>query len=148
MTEKANFLKKVKDFIGLSDYEDEYDDEYEYEEEIEKPVFNKYNKTKKIVNIHTSSNLKLSLHQPEKYEDSTQIISDLKNKKPVVVNLQILEDDKKRKVFDFMSGAIFALEGTIQKVAKDVFILAPINVEVDSNVKEELKSKGMFHWMK
>lgn len=148
MTEKINFLKKMKDFIGLDSIDDEYDDDYEYEDDVEKPIYNKYNKTKKIVNIHTSSNVKLSLHQPEKYEDSTQIITALKSKRPVVVNLQTLEDDIKRKVFDFISGAIFALEGSIQKVAKDVFILAPNNVEVDSNIREELKSKGMFNWMK
>lgn len=150
MAEKTKLIDKVKNIIGLSDIYDDFEDEYQFEEneEIEKSPYNKNNKSKKIVNIHTNSNLKLAIHLPEKYEDSTKIVVDLKSRKPVVVNLQDLDDELKRKVFDFISGAIFALEGNIQKVAKDVFILAPNNVEIDRKMKEELKNKGMFPWTK
>ena len=150
MGEKTKLMDKVKSIIGLTDIYDDFEEEYKYEEneEFEKAQYTKNNKNKKIVNIHTNSNLKLSIHIPERYEDSTKIVADLKSRKPVVVNLQDLDDELKRKVFDFISGAIFALEGNIQKVAKDVFILAPNNVEIDRKMKEELKNKGMFPWTK
>ena len=150
MGEKTKLMDKVKNIIGLTDIYDDFEEDYQYEEteEIEKTQYTKNNKNKKIVNIHTNSNLKLAIHLPERYEDSTKIVADLKSRKPVVVNLQDLDDELKRKVFDFISGAIFALEGNIQKVAKDVFILAPNNVEIDRKMKEELKNKGMFPWTK
>ena len=92
----------------------------------------------KIVNIHTATSMKVSIHEPLSYEDAPKIIDDLKMRKTVVVNLEQLEPGIKRQIFDFINGGIYSLEGTIQKITTDIFVLAPVNVEVDGNIKEEL----------
>ena len=61
------------------------------------------------------------------------------------LNTEKLDTDVKRQIFDFVNGAIYALDGSIQKVNKDIFILAPSNVEIDG-LKETLKNNGMFPW--
>lgn len=148
MSEKGSILNKVKYFIGLEDLEDEYD-ELEDEESLINNERNLSNsKQKKVFNIHTNNNIKLVIHEPAKYEDIAKVIDDVKNRKPVVLNLLQMDIEEKRKAFDFTSGAIYTLEGNIQKVAKDIFILAPNNVEIDGSLQDELKNKGLFPWNK
>ncbi|MPM44226.1 Cell division protein SepF [bioreactor metagenome] len=46
-----------------------------------------------------------------------------------------------------MNGAVYVLDGTIQKVSKAIFILAPNNVDIDASIKKELEnSKTLFPW--
>ena len=54
----------------------------------------------------------------------------LKAKKPVIINLENLETDTARKIFDFLSGATYALNGNVQKVANNIFVFAPENVVI------------------
>lgn len=141
----SNFMEKVKYFIGIDDYEEEE----MLEEQEEEMDFHAPTRTKKfnnkVVNIHTNTSMKISVHEPLSYDDAPQIIDDLKSRKSVVINFEQLDPAIKRQIFDFVSGGIYAIEGKIQKVNKDIFILAPSNVEIDG-LKDELKSRGIFPW--
>lgn len=140
----SNMINKFKYFIGLDDYDEEEDDFYE--EDLQIPVSTKAKKVNnKVVNIHTNANIKIVVHEPLSYEEAPEIVEDLKARKAVVINFERLDTNLKRQIFDFLNGALYAIEGKIQKVNKDIFILAPDNVEIDG-LKEELKSKGIFPW--
>lgn len=142
----SGFMDKLKYFIGIDDLEmeEEYYDEYELEE---LPANTNTKKLKNnVVNIHTAASMKLVVHEPLSYEDAPKIVDDLKSRKTVVVNLEELESNIKRQIFDFISGGLYSLEGNIQKVSKDIFVLAPSNVEIDGNLRDELKNKGVFNW--
>lgn len=144
----SNLMDKIKYFIGVQDLEDEEvnEDYEEYEEDYDVAVPTKTKKlNNKVVNIHTNSNMKIIVHEPLSYDEAPSIIDDLKSRKTVVVNLEQLDNNIKRQIFDFISGGLYALEGNIQKVTKDIFIFAPSNVEIDG-LKDELKSKGIFSW--
>lgn len=141
-------MNKLKYFIGIDDLDidDEYED-YEEDELEELPVNTRTKRmNNKVVNIHTAGNMKVSIHEPLNYEDAPKIVDDLKMRKTVVVNLEQLESGIKRQIFDFINGGLYSLEGSIQKVSKDIFILAPSNVEIDGNIRDELKNKGVFNW--
>ena len=142
----SNFMNKFKYFMGLEDMEDDYEDEYvdEYEDELDVPKSVKMNN--KVVNIHNNINMKLVVHEPLNYEDAPKIIDDLKMRKTVVINLENLELETKKQIFDFVSGGIFAIEGNIHKVTKDIFVLAPNNVEIDGKLTDNIKNKSMFSW--
>ncbi|HHV46167.1 MAG TPA: cell division protein SepF [Tissierellia bacterium] len=144
----AGIVDKLKYFIGIDDLDDDEEEEsYEDEELQELPVNTQTRKMRnKVVNIHTTSNMKLVIHEPLTYEDAPGIVDDLKMRKTVVVNLEQLEAGVKRQIFDFINGGLYSLDGTIQKVTTDIFILAPANVEIDGNIKDELKNKGIFKW--
>lgn len=150
MSGKTNkIIDKVKYFIGLDDYEEEeYEEVEKKEENLEVYKKSPSVKNNRVVNIHTNSNIKLAVHEPDEYDETPRIVDDIKNRKPVVINLEKLEPELKKQIFDFLNGAIYALEGNIQKVAKDIFILAPNNVEIDGKIKEELKIRGIFPWQK
>ncbi|SDY41333.1 cell division protein SepF [Tindallia californiensis] len=147
MAEK--FVDKVKHFMGLDVFEEEEDEDvypeplYPSQEEVRGDNQPKANK---VVNIHTTSQMKVVIFEPSAYDEVQNIVDNLKNRKPVIVNLETLESDVARKIFEFLNGAIYALDGSIQKVSSEIFILAPNNVEIAGNIKEELKSKGVFPW--
>lgn len=84
--------------------------------------------------------------QPENFEDARGIADHLKTKKPVIINLESLDTDVARRVVDFLSGAVYGLDGNIQKVAAGIFLIAPYNVSIMGDFKDELKNKGLFNW--
>lgn len=143
----SNFLNKFKYFMGIEDLD--MDEEYEeyggYEEELVTSTRSKQ-MNNKVVNIHTSGNMKLVVHEPLNYEDAPKIIDDIKIRKTVVVSLEQLEPEMKRQVFDFINGGLYSLDANIQKVTTDIFILAPNNVEIDNNMRNELKNNEIFRW--
>ncbi|MGM9532946.1 cell division protein SepF [Intestinibacter sp.] len=146
----------------MTEEEDYYDDdeiEDELEETEEEPIGNdisaiksstKTTATSKVVNLHGVNQMKVVIVEPKKYEDVTVIADHLKQKKAVIVNLEGLAQDvdTRKAIFYFMSGAVYVVEGTIQKVSKAIFILAPNNVDIDANMKKELESKAFFPWQK
>jgi len=102
----------------------------------------------KVVNIHSSSQFKVVIMQPENFEDARDICDHLKNKKPVVINLEEVQKECAQRIVDFLSGAVYSLDGEIQKVSAGIFIIAPSNVDIMSEFKEEFKNKGVFPWVK
>lgn len=74
--------------------------------------------------------VKLIVIKPVSFEESPKLVDNLKAKKPVIINLEDLETDVARKIFDFLSGATYALNGNVQKVANNIFLFAPENVDV------------------
>lgn len=144
-------FNKFKNWI--TEEEEEFDvieEGYEQEEEEVEPITTISNtKTAKIVNLHTSNPMKVVIVEPKKYDEVTTIADHLKQKKAVIVNLENLNDPGVRKsIFEFMNGAVYVLDGGIQKVSKGIFILAPNNVDIDSSIKKELESKTLFPWNK
>ena len=81
----ADFMNKLKYFIGIDDLDidDEYED-YEEDELEELPVNTRTKRmNNKVVNIHTAGNMKVSIHEPLNYEDAPKIVDDLKMRKPL-----------------------------------------------------------------
>ena len=118
---------------GYRDYEDE---DYEMSS----------GKRNKVVKIHTTAQLKLVVMQPESFEEARDIANHLKSKKPVVMNLESVDHAVQRRIVDFLSGAVFALDGNIQKVSNGIFLIAPYNVGIMGDFKDELRNKGIFPW--
>lgn len=146
-------LNKIMGFLGL---EDEYDDIEEVDEETvaaeENVEINSTmasgKKQNKVVNIHTAASAKVVIMKPTIFEDATDICDDLKNRKIVVVNTTGLDPKIAQRLLDFMGGASYALGGELQEIEKGVYILSPSNVEVSSELKSELSSRGLFGWTK
>lgn len=141
-------MDKVKYFIGVQDLDEEemYEDYNEIEEDFDEELPAKVKKfNNKVLNIHTNTNMKIVVHEPLSYDEAPTIIDDLKSRKTVIVNLEQLDNGIKRQIFDFVNGGLYAMEGNIQKVTRDIFIFAPSNVEIDG-LKDELKNKGIFSW--
>ncbi len=84
-----------------------------------------------------TNQFKLVVIEPQDFNDSPRLVDSLKAKKPVIINLENLETDVARKIFDFLSGATYALNGNVQKVANNIFVFAPENVDVSYNMNQK-----------
>ena len=84
----------------------------------------------KRFSVTNTSAFRLVLIEPKSFEECPKLVDCLKGRRPVIINLEKLETEVARKIFDFMSGATYALSGNVQKVANNIFIFAPENVDI------------------
>lgn len=90
----------------------------------------------KRFSVTNTSAFKLVLIEPKAFEECPKLVDSLRGRRPVIINLEKLETEVARKIFDFMSGATYALNGNVQKVANNIFIFAPENVDISSSQDE------------
>ena len=128
------------------EYEDKSNN-YENEEDDDKKFFGKRGK---VVPLNAQGqSVKMVISQPTTFEQSEEICSLLKEKKSVIVNLEYVNKDVARRIVDFISGGVFALDGHIQKISNSIFLIAPMNYEITNEMaREEIKSKLSVSWLK
>lgn len=98
----------------------------------------------KVVNINTTTQLQVVLVKPEKFQDAAAIADHLRDKRTVVLNLESANKDVARRMVDFLSGAAYAQEGKIKKVAVATYIITPYNVDIIGDLIDELENNGMY----
>ena len=153
-----SFLDSIKK--GLFDQEDDYEDQYiddgpqmvnnnngvglgadvEAEEHTEGTK-----KNGKVVNINATTQLKVVLVKPERFEDASTIADHLNNKRTVVLNLESTNKEVSRRLVDFLSGVAYANNGQIKRVANSTFIITPYNVDIMGDLLDELENNGAFY---
>ena len=152
-------VNKFLDALGLSnenDQEVENEDVYEFDEgkdedeETKGGIFGSIgSKKSKIVNMPQVQSVKMVITQPTSFEQSEEICNYLKEKKSIIVNLEYVNKDVARRIIDFLSGAVHALDGYIQKVSNSIFLAAPSNYEITNEMaREEMKNKLSVSWLK
>ena len=126
-------------------YENEYDNEIEDDAE-ERKLFGRRNK---VVNMPQVNQIKMVISQPTTFGQSEEICNYLKERKSIIVNLEYVNKDVARRIVDFISGAVHAVDGHIQKVSNAIFLIAPVNYEIASDLaREEIKSKLSVSWLR
>ena len=131
-------------------YEDEDEEEFDdFEEVPRKDTFeDRRNKTEdrrnKVVNIHATTQLKVVLVKPERFENASEIADHLKDKRTVVLNLESTNKDVARRLVDFLSGVAYAGEGKIKKVAANTYLIPPYHVDIEGDLIDELENNGLY----
>ena len=150
-------------------YEDEMEDDYDEDEDVyededepeernqtppprerEEPRRREYqepprrNNGGKVVNIHATTQLKVVLVKPDRYENASEIADHLRDKRTVVLNLEKTQKDVSRRLLDFLSGVAYAQEGKIKKVALQTYIVTPYNVDIMGDLIDELENNGLY----
>lgn len=153
-------LDKFKMLIGVEDIEEDEDDEEEVQAVKTAPVSQIASgaaarrpayperttefysqpaadrRDNKVVRMQNNTairpqQMKLLVIEPKDLNECPKIVDNLRNKKPVIVNLERLDNDTARRIFDFLSGAVYSIDGSMSKVANNnIFVIAPDNVEV------------------
>lgn len=142
------FFKKLKAVVGIEEIEEE--DELEEEpkpqsfrreipeqREKEKPTPRVFGGAGKVSG---TNQIKMIVIEPREFDESPRLVDSLKAKKPVIINLEKLDTDVARKIFDFLSGATYALDGNVQKIANNIFVFAPENVDIDAYIDQQSSS--------
>ena len=153
-------MNKVWDLFGMDSAQPEEEEEnvYGYDEELEdeepevedKKIFGRKNKVVQMQQVQSQPNaIKMVISQPTSFEQSDEICSFLKERKSVIVNLEYVNKEVARRIVDFISGGVYALDGYIQKVSNSIFLVAPSNYEITNEMaREEMKNNLSVSWLK
>ena len=87
---------------------------------------------------------KVHVTVPVGFNDAQEIGDKLKANQPVIVNLQGIDRELSRRLIDFSSGLTYGLGGAMERVADQVFLLTPSNVEVSPEEKRRLQERGLY----
>lgn len=86
---------------------------------------------------------KMILLEPRAYSEAQQIADYLRARNTVVVNLQRVTPEQAKRIIDFLGGAIYAIQGEIQKIGGGIFLCTPNNISVQGKITEEAVGKGI-----
>jgi len=76
----------------------------------------------------------LVLFEPRAFGEATEIADYLKNKRATVINLHRLQKEQSKRVIDFLSGVIYAIDGDIQQIGPKIFLCTPRNINVSGSI--------------
>lgn len=144
------FSDAFKKLVGIEEVEDDFSEEEvkamkdELRSEERKSVSGfqpKASETVKVpvekrVSIAGTNAFKLVVIEPKSFDECPKLVDSLKGRRPVIINLEKIETETAKKIFDFLSGATYALNGNVQKVANNIFIFAPESVDIAANQDE------------
>jgi cell division inhibitor SepF len=132
--------------IGLQDEDEglirhaEHDREAEYDSENETNAYDARNKSKaNIVSIHSQKSSRVVLYEPRSFDDAQEIADHLRSRRAVIVNLQRVRSEIAMRIVDFLSGTVYALNGSISKVGGNIFLCTPESVEIQGSISELLQ---------
>jgi cell division inhibitor SepF len=149
----AKALEKFLNFVG---WESNHDDEEDfYEDDIidsvpQKHDFQSTRKTQqgKILSMHNNNNLKVVIMSPQNILEARDLCDHLKSNKPIIMNVENVETPLAQRMVDFLSGAVYCLDGDIQKISSGIFLATPASIEITGDLKDEMRNKGVFSWVK
>lgn len=101
-------------------------------------------KRDKVVNLSPSTQVQVVLVKPERFETAAEIADHLRDRRPVLMNLEQTQKDTARRLIDFLSGVAYALDGKIRKVAANTYIITPYNVDVMGDLIDELGNNSLY----
>ena len=159
--------EKIKDIIGALteslnpsgyDADDLYPEDGEYENATYptnanaalEPTFTETNPVRKRSNLRVLSQPKAGAHEvvviePKAYNESISIVEALKERKTIILNLQLLDREQSQRIVDFLCGCTHALDGSQRKIGENVFIFTPSNINISQEfVNSKLTSDAMW----
>ena len=88
-----------------------------------------------VVNMHTGAKQEVVLFRPVTFNDTSKAADDLRNRKAVVLNLENVDKAMSRRVVDFLSGCVYAVDGSVKKIAQAAYLFCPNNMDVTGDLE-------------
>ena len=156
--------EKIKEIIGaLTDsitggeaydgdfVENDFEATYPTEENAAlKPMFAEQPIKKSRANLRVLPQAKAGAHEviviePKAYNESITIVEALKERKTVILNLQLLDREQSQRIVDFLCGCTHALDGSQRKIGENVFIFTPSNINISQEfMNSKLSTDAMW----
>lgn len=92
--------------------------------------------------IAVMPNAKPYVVMPTSFNQAQEVADKYKGSQPVIMNLQAADKDLSRRLIDFASGLCYGLGGQMERVANQVYLLTPTNVEVSPEERRRLHERG------
>ena len=103
----------------------------------------------KVVNLHASVQMEVVVANPQSLDEARVIATSIKEKKPVIINLEFVEHNVAQRITDFLCGCCCAMDGNIQRISDKIFMIAPENMDFagDVDLGNTLANEGLaFPW--
>lgn len=143
-------MDKVLGWIGFDVVEQEEPEEQEKREKWSvKDRSQVSGNSHNVVSLHNARPVKFVVVRPKSYEHVQKIADHLKNRRPIVLNLEEAEKETAKRILDFVSGTAYALNGNMQKISTGIFLFVPSNIEVMGDfgdLNEALNGRSIFKW--
>ncbi|MBR1972324.1 MAG: cell division protein SepF [Oscillospiraceae bacterium] len=82
-----------------------------------------------VLNMN-SNKQEVVLFRPGSFNDTSKAADDLRNRKAVIVNMENVDKAMARRVVDFLSGCVYALDGDVKKIAQSAYLFCPHNMDI------------------
>lgn len=137
-------------FFGMDDNdEDDAEISQDTQQQIaDQPLahnFHQHHDDNKVVSLNASRTAskasKISLFEPRLYADVQDIASQLLNQQAVIVNFGRIDDANARRIVDFLTGTVFAIDGDIERIGDAIFLCTPKNFEITGDLSATLGEK-------
>ena len=151
--------KKTLVSLGLMDDEAEFDDQYAEDESPRREGAQMVRTIRRdervdtdrhpvgrgvVRSIPTSAPRQVHVVEPRIFDDAQDLADRYKGGVPVIINLRMTEQKHAPKILQFASGLVYGLNGRMQKVGEQVYLLTPFNMEVSADEKRRLAEHGLF----
>ena len=93
-----------------------------------------------VLNMNASNKQEVVLFRPGSFNDTSKAADDLRNRKAVIINMENVDKAMARRVVDFLSGSVYALQGSVTKIAQSAYLFCPQNMSVMGDL-ESLKAE-------
>lgn len=133
--------KKVKEKPAKTYYDDDdFEDDYTPKRAKAKP--SKVSSPSKLVSINSRNNNRSSnqvyVIKPQEFNEAQKVTDYLKEGRTIVINMEGIEVHAAQRIIDFIGGACYALDGSLQAISANIFIAAPHNIDVTGDLRDEI----------
>ena len=140
VSRKTGLFEKFLNVLGI-EAEELSEDELEAAPGEEQSRKNHRERGRVLSLANSNKNVKVMILEPTGFDEVQGIVDHLKNKRAVIINLEETEKLTARRIADFLGGAIYALEGNMQKISGSIFLFTPAHMEVTIPLRAELKER-------
>lgn len=133
---KGNLVSKFLNFVGVEEVDEYAPDEPEaqWEPEVSKK---KRSSVVSLAGAHRGTGVRVVVMHPRSLEDGQTIADQVKSHRPVIVNLDLADDRSGQRLLNFLSGVVYALDGSLRKVGDGIFLATPSNIEVAAEEQDD-----------
>lgn len=117
---------------------------FKEKEDLDTPVYDS-DETRDIEELMEQGGSKMILLEPRAFSESQQIADHLKKGNTVVINLRRVTSDQAKRIIDFVSGAVYALKGHIEKIGSGIFLCTPNNVNIQGKITNDKEANEVYN---
>ena len=83
-----------------------------------------------VLNMSSGSKQEVVLFHAKAFDDAAKAADELRSKKAVILNMENVDKALTRRVVDFLSGCVYALDGKVKKIAQSTYLFCPHSMDI------------------
>lgn len=155
----AGMINKLLDFVGWEANganEDEYYDDEQVEEtpvqrsEVSGRASRRGTGTTQsnVLSLNQGSDRKVIIRSPQNILEIKELVDHLRARSTVIMNVEKTDPALAQRMVDFLSGAVYCIDGDMEKLSSGVIMAVPNGVDITADLRDDIRNKGVFSWVK